>query len=82
MTDIIDTPEAKRLARLLHKANSQMWDAARNGEPMIARQYTLSASKLICEVISRLMDLPGQTDYYGNPTCKAEVDRLESEITL
>ena len=82
MTDTINAREAKRLAGLLHKANSQMWDAARNGEPMYARQHTLSASKLIGEVIGFLMDMPGQTDYYGNPTCRDEIAQRESEITL
>ena len=80
MPDIIDAREAKRLASVLHAANSQMWDAQRAGDTSHAR--TAHVSKLIGEVIGRLMDMPGQTDYYGNPTCREDVARIESEITL
>jgi hypothetical protein len=66
----IDNATAKALAEKLHSANRCVISAKRDvtANPMSARTSASNASAIIKEVIEALLDQPGQTDYYGNPT--------------
>lgn len=66
----LSNSEAKALAAKLHDANLAVIDAKRTAQswPWGAAGHADTASKIIKEVIESLMDMPGQTDYYGNPT--------------
>ena len=80
--DVIRVREAKRLAAKLHRANGFVVDAKRTRDPGKLERYTTEASNLIGEVIGTLMDMHGQTDFYGNPTASTgscEVGECTSE---
>jgi hypothetical protein len=80
--DVISVREARRLAAKLQKVNGLVWDAQRTNDRQRVKAYAGEASSLIKDVIEVLMDMHGQTDFYGNPTSREEIARIESEITL
>jgi len=65
----IDTATAKRLAEKLHRVNSYVVNTKRASLIGSTTSNEMAiASSLLKDVIGTLMDLPGQTDYYGNRT--------------
>jgi hypothetical protein len=74
----MDNAERKRLAEKLHSANKNVISAKRLTGldlPSFTR-----ASSLIKEVIEALMDAPGMTDYYGNPTTREPYQQVVNRV--
>ena len=75
----INTRDARRMAGYLHTVNSLMVAVERRD----ATPATLKkARELLTRVMGELMELRGQTDFYGNPTHTCEVQAILEGITL
>lgn len=71
----MDNATRKTLAGYLHAANKQVVAGKNSHLPTWERNQALNeASGLIKEVIETLMDGPGMTDFYGNPTARPSQD--------
>lgn len=68
----MNATERTELAEKLHNANRCIVSAKRDvyANPASAQTSASNASAILKDVIATLMDAPGVTDFYGNPTCR------------
>jgi hypothetical protein len=72
MMPALTNTDRKRLSGYLHTANVLVNGVKRGSglsDMLTPDEHLANASDLIKQVIGELMDAPGMTDFYGNPTC-------------